>query len=169
MTTGHCSHCGSRTVLAHVDRRGREQCPACGVVFYRNPMPVTLTVVEHEEKLLLIRRARNPLQGYWAPPGGYVECGESLTEAAIREAREETALEVVIDGLIGLYSQSDVDVIIVSYRAHSVGGHPLAADDAIELSLFKQGELPFGPAPQQGTPTDKWFYEVIHEVTAAWR
>lgn len=138
-------------------------------MFYRNPTPVTLTVVEHEHQLLLIRRALAPLKGYWAPPGGYVECGESLTEAAIREVREETALEVVIDELIGVYSQSDVDVVIVGYRAHSVRGLPIAADDASELSLFKRGELPRSTAPQQGSPTEKWFHKVIHEVTATWR
>ena len=94
------------------DGRDREQCPACGIVAYRNPTPVTLTVVEHENKLLLIRRAVSPLKGYWAPPGGYVECGESVTDAARREVREETELDIAIDGLIGVYSRSDIDVVI---------------------------------------------------------
>ncbi|MCF8199466.1 MAG: NUDIX hydrolase [Sulfuritalea sp.] len=139
------------------------------MVFYRNPTPVTLTVVKHEEQLLLVRRALSPLKDYWAPPGGYVECGESLTEAAIREVREETGLDVEIDGLIDVFSQADVDVIIIAFRAHSVEGHPVAADDASELSLFKQGELPLEPAPKNGTSTDKWFYKVIREATATWR
>lgn len=169
MIKRYCSHCGSSTVLAYVDGREREQCPDCSVVFYRNPTPVTLTVVEHEHQLLLIRRALSPLKGYWAPPGGYVECGESLVEAAIREVREETSLEVEIDSLIDVFSQADVDVIIIAYRAHTVAGQPIAADDASELSLFKRGELPLGATPKNGTPTDKWFYEVIHEVTATWR
>lgn len=169
MTKSYCSHCGTATALAFVDGRDREQCPACSIVAYRNPTPVTLTVVEHENKLLLIRRAVSPLKGYWAPPGGYVECGESVTDAARREVLEETELDIAIDGLIGVYSRSDIDVLIVGYRAHSVGGRLAAADDAAEVALFNKGELPLGVAPQQGSRTDQWFHEVIHEVTAAWR
>lgn len=155
--------------LTFIDGRSREQCPACRIVAYRNPAPVTLTIVEHERKLLLIRRALSPLQGYWAPPGGYVECGESVIDAAIREVREEAGLVVAIDSLIGVYSQADVDVIIIAYRAHTVKGQPVAADDATDVALFDRGELPVEPAPQQGSATDKWFYQVIDQVTADWR
>lgn len=169
MTKRYCSHCGSSTALAYVDGRQRDRCSSCGVVFYRNPTPVTLTVVEHEKQLLLIRRALRPLKDYWAPPGGYVECGESLTEAAIREVREETGLGVEIDGLIDVFSQADVDVIIIAFRAHSVEGQCVAADDASELRLFKRGELPIEAAPETGTPTEQWFYKVIREATATWR
>lgn len=169
MKAPFCPRCGTRAVPALIDGREREQCPACGHVAYRNPAPVALAVINHGGKLLLVRRALQPLAGYWAPPGGYVECGESLQEAAIREVREETALDIRIDGLIGAYSQSDVDVIIVGYRAHSIAGEPQAGDDATELNLFERGQLPFEPVPASATPIDKWFGEVIHEVTAAWR
>lgn len=169
MTAKCCIHCGSRLALVVIDGRERKQCPSCGAVAYRNPAPVALAVIEHDAKLLLIRRALNPLMGYWAPPGGYVECGESLTEAAIREVREEASIEIRIDRLIGAYSQSDVDVIIVGYQAHSLGGEPRAGDDATELALFEQGHLPLESVPRDGTPIDRWFGNVIRELTAAWR
>lgn len=169
MTLPYCSRCGARMALAIVDRRQREQCPACGHIAYRNPAPVALAVIEHRDRLLMIRRGLQPLRGYWAPPGGYVECGESLQEAAIREAHEETSLEIRIDGLIGAYSQSDVDVIIVAYHAHSLSGEPRAGNDASELNLFERGLLPDEFVPDTAPPVDKWFGKVIHQVTAAWR
>jgi ADP-ribose pyrophosphatase YjhB (NUDIX family) len=100
----------------------RSRCPACGFVLWRNPAPVGMALIEHEGKLVLIRRNEAPLADYWAPPAGYVECGESVPAAVCREAQEECGLEIELDGLLGVWSQADVDVLIVAYAAHSCGG-----------------------------------------------
>ena len=164
-----CSRCGAPLRLVTVDGIQRERCSNCAAIAFRNPTPVGLAVIEHDEQLVLVRRAIDPLCGYWAPPGGYVECGESVPEAVVREAREETALLIEVDGLIGAYSHADVDVIILAYRARSIGGQPRAGDDAADLGLFARGKLPRQQAPATGTATDRWFYQVIQDVTAAWR
>ncbi|MCK9382681.1 MAG: NUDIX hydrolase [Sulfuritalea sp.] len=156
-------------VVASIAERPREQCPACGFIAYRNPAPVAMAVIEHEQQLVLIRRRDPPLANYWAPPAGYVETGESVPEAVIREAREECGLEIVLDELAGVYSQADVDVLIVAYRAHSSGGRPVAGDDASEVGLFSPGQLPPQKAPVAGTATDRWLHQVILDVTAPWR
>ena len=108
--------------MSLIHGREREHCPACGVVVYRNPAPIGMALVERDRQLVLIRRTAPPLPGYWAPPAGHVELGESVTEATIREAREETGLEIVLDGLLDVYSHGDADVLIVTYRARATGG-----------------------------------------------
>ena len=154
-------------VFADVDERQREQCPACGFIAYRNPAPVAMAVIEHKRQLVLIRRRDPPLAGYWAPPAGYVETGESVPEAVIREAREECGLEIVLDELAGVYSQADVEVLIIAYRAHSGGGRLVAGDDASEVALFPPGQLPAQPSPTTGSATDRWLHQVILDVTSS--
>jgi len=169
MAAPFCSRCGTPLARALVDGRDRERCPACAFVLFHNPLPVGLAVVDHGGRLVLVRRTTAPLAGFWAPPAGYVETGESVPEAVVREAREECGLDVVLDGLLGVYSQRDVGVILVAYRAHSTGGSPVAGDDASAVALFAPGELPDEPAPPGATPTDLWFHRVILEVTLPWR
>jgi len=156
-------------VLATIGERQREQCPNCGFVAWRNPAPVAMAVIEHERQLVLIRRSEAPLAGYWAPPAGYVETGESVPEAVIREAREECGLDIVLDELSGVYSQADVDVLIIAYRAHSTGGRLIAGDDASEAELFTAGKMPAQTAPEAGTATDRWLHGVILDVTGPWQ
>lgn len=169
MAPKFCPQCGTALVLATIHGRERETCPACGETFFHKPAPVVLAVIEHAGQLVLIRRKLDPLAGYWAPPGGYVERGESLEDAVVREAREESGLEVVVDELIGVYSQVDVRAVILAYRAHSTGGEPVAGDDAGEICLVSPGQLPVQRPPQSGIPIEHWFFDVIQEVTAPWR
>jgi ADP-ribose pyrophosphatase YjhB (NUDIX family) len=168
---GHtfCPQCSTALVLASIHGRDRETCPACAYTAFHKPAPVVLAVIEHAGQLVLIHRKLDPLAGYWAPPGGYVELGESLEDAVVREAREETALEVMVDGLIGVYSQSDVRAVILAYRAHSVAGDPMAGDDAGDICLVSPGQLPMQHLPHGGAPIDQWFFNVIQEVTAPWK
>lgn len=170
MPTRHCRHCGAVLVeLTFADGRKREQCGHCGTVAWRNPVPVGMALIEHGGGLVLIRRLADPLAGYWAPPAGYVESGESVPEAVLREAREETGLDIAIDGLFDVYSRADVDVLIVAYRAHAVGGALAAGDDAIEAGLYAPGEWPQEPPPESGAAVDEWFYGVIRDVLSRWR
>jgi ADP-ribose pyrophosphatase YjhB (NUDIX family) len=169
MTTQFCSQCSTRLVVGPVEGRERQHCPACGFIHYHNPAPVGLAVVDYDGQLVLIRRTIPPLSGYWAPPAGHVEIGESVPEATIRETKEETGLDIALDGLVGVYSQADVKVVIVAYRGRASGGQPKAGEDAGEVALFAPGRLPEQPRPTNGTAMDHWFYDVIQEVTAPWQ
>ena len=168
MSAAYCSRCATPMAPAMLGGKERSQCPACGFVLWRNPAPVGMALIEHESKLVLIRRSAAPLADYWAPPAGYVECGESVPAAVCREAREECGLEIELDGLIGVYSQADVDVLIVAYRAHSCGGALRAGDDASDARLFDIATLPRQETPASGTVTDRWFYGVVVDTIACW-
>jgi 8-oxo-dGTP diphosphatase len=123
-----------------------EKCPRCGYVTRRhpNPVPTVDIIIEFQDQgLVLIERA-NPPHG-WALPGGFVDYGESLEAAAIREAREETGLTVTLLGQLHTYSDPRRDprqhTITTVYVAHGFGA-PQAADDARRLAIFAPEQLP---------------------------
>lgn len=120
-------------------------CPSCGSIVksYRNPFPTVDIIIELENKIVLIKR-KNPPYG-WALPGGFVDYGESLESAAIREAQEETGLAIYNLQLLGCYSDPARDnrmhTITTVFIARATG-IPQAADDAAELALFTPEGLP---------------------------
>lgn len=120
-------------------------CPKCGAVVkqYRNPFPTVDILIEQNGEILLIKRKNRPFG--WALPGGFVDYGESLEMAAIREAREETGLTVNNLRLLGCYSDPSRDSRMHTISAVFVAdatGTPMAADDAAELAFFKLDNLP---------------------------
>ena len=110
---------------------------------YRNPLPTVDIIIEYGGGVVLIRR-RNPPHG-WAIPGGFVDWGESLEEAAVREAREETGLTVRLTRQMHTYSDPDRDprfhTITTVYVAEG-SGELEAADDAAEAGVFQPEDLP---------------------------
>jgi len=115
----------------------------------RNPIPTVDIIIEIKREdarpgIVLIRR-KNPPYG-WALPGGFVDYGESLEEAALREAKEETSLEVELKGQLHTYSDPARDprqhTISTVFMAESEG-EPKAQDDAAEIGVFTQEEIDF--------------------------
>lgn len=120
-------------------------CQKCGseVKQYRNPFPTVDIIIEMADGIILIER-KNPPYG-WALPGGFVDYGESLEQAAVREALEETSLAVSELRLVGCYSDPARDNrmhTISTVFAGSGHGTPHAADDAASLACFRLDELP---------------------------
>ncbi|MBW1800163.1 MAG: NUDIX hydrolase [Deltaproteobacteria bacterium] len=120
-------------------------CPQCGrmITRYRNPFPTVDIIIEIGDGIVLIKR-KNPPFG-WALPGGFVDYGESLETAAVREAKEETSLDVHLISQLGAYSDPERDprqhTITVVFIARAKG-RPEAADDAVEIGVFNHDNLP---------------------------
>jgi 8-oxo-dGTP diphosphatase len=120
-------------------------CPRCGekVKAYRNPVPTVDIIIEIDGGIVLIDRKNEPLG--WALPGGFVDYGETLENAAIREAKEETSLDIRNLKLLGCYSDPSRDLRHHTITTVYVGegeGTPQAADDALGLSVFGIDNLP---------------------------
>jgi ADP-ribose pyrophosphatase YjhB (NUDIX family) len=159
-----CPQCGGaleqRTVKAGDPER--LVCAACGFVFYLDPKVAVGTIIEtSDSRLVLVRRAIEPGYGLWVFPGGYVDRGEELTAAAIREAREESGLDVRLDGLINIYSYSGASPIIVVYAASIVGGELCADDECLEARLFEADTIPWNELAFRSTS------EALHDYLAA--
>lgn len=128
--------------MAHLTIR----CPKCQteIEVYRNPIPTVDIIIEVEEGGIVLIKRKNPPYG-WAIPGGFVDYGESLEEAAAREAREETNLDVEDLRQFRAYSDPNRDprfhTISVVYVAKAKG-KPEARDDALQIGLFTESTLP---------------------------
>ena len=126
------------------------RCPECGAEINRfhNPVPTVDIIIEIDGAgspagIVLIRR-KNPPPG-WAIPGGFVDYGETVEQAALREAFEETGLRVTLKRLLGVYSDPDRDPrhhTISTVFVATASGEPEGRDDAAEAAVFAEGNLP---------------------------
>lgn len=131
--------------MIQVAGRVREVCPACEFVLYRNPVPGAGVLVEMSSGIVLVQRGQPPFVGWWALPSGYIEADESVEQAAIRECKEETGLDVELLELFGVGSfpeGAQQSGIVIFYRARPVGGELRAGDDAQDVGVFAPNGLP---------------------------
>jgi 8-oxo-dGTP diphosphatase len=107
-------------------------------------------IIIEGDRVLLVKRAHPPIQGQWSIPGGVLEVGEMVREAAVREAREETGLMVEPGELLGVYDRILRDpeqrvqyhYVLIDFLCRPLGGELLAASDAAEVRWFGREELP---------------------------
>ncbi len=113
---------------------------------YRNPALTVDGVLIEDGRILLIKRGREPFKGKWALPGGFVEYGERVEDAVIREFREETGLDTEIKGLVGVYSDPKRDprghTVSIAYLLERKGGELKGGDDASDAAFFPIDDLP---------------------------
>ncbi len=107
-------------------------------------------IIIEDSRVLLVKRAHPPIQGQWSIPGGVLEVGELVREAAVREAREETGLIVEPGELLGVYDRVlrneekrvQYHYVLIDFLCRRVGGELMAASDAAEVRWFAREELP---------------------------
>lgn len=139
---GHCGRCGARLVPFEAEpSHGR--CEACGNLEFNNPIPVAGILVVRDGKVLLTRRSIMPRRGYWAFPGGFVERGETIEDAALRETREEVGLKARITGIVGSpYSMIEEGHVVIAFRGEA-DGEPQALSEVSEIGWFAPEEIPW--------------------------
>lgn len=144
-TIRFCPLCGGDLVRQPVPPGQREEavCSRCGFVYYLNPKLVAGTIPARDGQILLVRRNIEPAKGKWTFPGGFVDWGESVPAAALRETLEETGLTVALDGLVGVYSYSERPVAIVVYRARVIGGSLSQNHEITEFAWVRPEEIPW--------------------------
>ena len=141
-----CPRCGGPLERRRlkVTEPERLVCARCTFVFYLDPKIAVGTIIRSPaERIVLVRRAIDPGYGKWVFPGGYVDRGEALTAAAVREAREECGLDVRLDGLVNIYSYAGRAPVIVVYAATAVGGTLCVDDESLESAEFDRASLPW--------------------------
>jgi len=147
----HCQRCGSATEERLVEERVRPVCPACGFVTYLDPKLAVAVVVQRDGAVLFGRRGPNArAAGKWSFPAGFVERGEVVEAAAVREVLEETGFTIELGPLLGLISSEGETVVLAVFTGTIVGGTERAADDLTELGWFAPDSLPELAFPHDG-------------------
>ncbi|CAI7996959.1 ADP-ribose pyrophosphatase [Geodia barretti] len=134
----------------------RPVCPSCGKIVYYDPKVAAVTIIARDGKVLLVRRANEPGYGLWSVPGGYVDRGEVVEKAAAREVFEETGLRVVIDHLIGLFSEEGRTVIVAAFSGLEQGGQLKAGSEALDVGFFGLDSLPPLAFPGDARMLESW-------------
>ena len=141
-----CPVCGAplESRLLKTGDPERLVCTACAFVFYLDPKLAVGTIIRDDRnRIVLVRRAIEPGYGKWVFPGGYVDRGEEVTVAAVREAREETGLDVRLDRLVDVYSYAGRIPVVIVYAATLLGGCLACDDEGLEARFFEPHEIPW--------------------------
>lgn len=151
--------CGAQLEARHHEDRERPTCPSCGFIHYLDPKVAVAVVLGDERGVLLGKRGIDPGSGRWSFPAGYVNRGEVLEEAAVREVYEEFGVDVDLIGLVGVYSERGNAVVLIVYAGQITAGevHP-DRREVLEIQRFELSALP----EQMAFPHDR-------QVVADWK
>jgi ADP-ribose pyrophosphatase YjhB (NUDIX family) len=135
-----CPRCGEP---AEIDFPRSIACSHCGYAAYFNPKPVAAAIpVDDAGRVILLRRGFDPGRGRWTFPGGFVDLGESVEEAARRETDEELGMAIELGRLVGVYSRAEERVVLIVFLARALG-EPKTTPEAPEVRAFARNELPW--------------------------
>ena len=140
-----CPRCGGalESRVLKFNEPKRLVCQVCSFIFYQDPKVVAGTIFTLEGGIVLLKRGVEPALGKWVFPGGYVDRGESVQEAAVRETKEESQLDVRLGPLLNVYSYPQSPNVIVVYTAEVIGGALTAADESVDARIFAPNEVPW--------------------------
>ena len=135
-----CPRCSAP---AEVDFPHSIACGECGYCAYYNPKPVACALTTTRAgKVILLRRGFEPGKGLWTIPGGFVDLGESVEQAAVREAMEELKIKVELTGFVGVYSRPDDRIVLLVHSAITDDA-PQLTDEATEILIVDPSEIPW--------------------------
>lgn len=163
----YCPKCGGRLAYCRRGERDRLVCSGCGYVFYENPVVGVAAIVLDNWRRILLGRRKGSYRGLWCIPCGYVEYDEDVKEAAVRELKEETGLDIALKGVFAVHSNfhnPEAHTVGIWFRAAVTGGKLKAGGDLDEVGYFKLSSPPPLAFPtdatviedllREGDPTD---------------
>ena len=146
ITVEFCSKCGSRCETRELHGLPRSICTDCGHIQFFNPMPgVAVLVVQADEVLLCQRAVATGFAGRWCLPSDHIEYNEDFLTAGLRETREETGVDVEIEGVLSVVSNfwsHGASTFVAVLLAKPIGGAPRPSDETTAAAWFKYGKLP---------------------------
>jgi len=140
-----CSQCGSPVTsrIPPGDDRSRHVCDVCGTIFYSNPKIVAGCIPQWNDQLLLCRRAIEPRSGLWTLPAGFMEDGESTSQAAARETFEEANARVEMGPLFAYLNIPTLSQVYVIFLARLLDLDFFAGAESLEVRLFDEHQIPW--------------------------
>lgn len=140
-----CTQCGAKTsqLIPEGDQKLRHVCNHCETIHYQNPKIITGCLVEHDNKVLLCRRAIEPQYGKWTLPAGFMENNESCSEGAIRETQEEANANITDLELYAIYDIPHISQVYMIYRASLIDLNFSAGTESIDVQLFEKENIPW--------------------------
>lgn len=141
----YCPQCSQplRQGIPEGDDRPRHICDACGAIHYQNPKVIAGCIPVYGERILLCRRAIEPRLGLWTLPAGFMELGETLADAARREALEEARVEVELEALYTVFSLPHISQVYAFFRGRMAEEKFSAGAESLEVRLFHEHEIPW--------------------------
>lgn len=143
----YCPCCRAELTIRTIEHRLRSVCSGCGFIHFKNPAPVVSLVIVCGDQVLLGKRAGNPGKGLWGTPSGYIEYEDDFLTTAIREAKEETGLDVEIKSILNIISSfvsEKYHFLVIYLLAEVLGGELTAGDDLEAVAWFPLS----GPFPE---------------------
>jgi len=145
VSVNFCPQCGGNMLLKKlkINEPERSVCSVCGVVAYKDPKVVACSMIDRDERVVLLKRDLEPQRSRWVLPGGYVDRGETVKDAAAREAKEECGLVVEPQRLLGVYSYPGNIHVVIVYVSTYIAGDLSAGDETQEAAWFSEEEIPW--------------------------
>jgi ADP-ribose pyrophosphatase YjhB (NUDIX family) len=135
-----CPRCGKEPTI---DAPRSITCDHCGYGAFYNPKPVAVVIpVTPDGEIVFMKRGFEPRRGHWSLPSGFVDLGETVETAAVREVQEELDLRVEITSLVGVYSRAEDRTVVVVYAAAATG-IPSTSEEALEVGAFAPIDIPW--------------------------
>ncbi len=141
-----CSECGAPVELSlpQDDHRERHVCTVCGTIHYENPKIIAGAIPEWTDgRILLCRRAIEPRSGFWTLPAGFMENGETTSQAAARETLEEANARIEVLGLYAMYNLPYINQVQLLFRAKLLDLNFSPGVESLEVALFGENEIPW--------------------------
>ena len=168
----YCSQCGSSVSLRipEDDNRERYICDACDYVHYQNPNNVCGAILTRDDRILLCKRAIEPRYGLWTLPAGFMENGETVAEAACREADEEANAKAKDVSLFAVFSMPYISQVYIMFAGELTDDEISAGPESLDVGLFTEDEIPWDELafPVVGESLKMYFAQGTGKVHHAW-